>query len=154
MTRSGSIDRQVFARIGAAVVMFKDAGEIFAGVRMRTARNLLGSAGGHDHAALGAAFGAEVDNPIGGLNDVKIVLDDDERSPALEKFAEGRKQFLNIVEMQARRGFIENIKDAGIGGVDQMSREFQALRFAARKRGGGLAEAQIAETDFRKHFEL
>ena len=54
----------------------ENAREEAAGVGLRVAGDLLGRAGGDDFAALVAAFGAEVDQPVGGLDDVEIVLDD------------------------------------------------------------------------------
>ena len=76
------------------------------------------------------------------------------RRAAFEELAEGRQQLLDIVEMQAGGGLVENVEHAGIGGVNQVRGEFQALRFAAGKRGGGLAQAQIAEADFVENLEL
>src|SRR4051812_22361101 len=50
-----------------------------AGVRAGRARDLLGRAGGDDLTAVLAAFGAHVDDPVGRLDDVEVVLDDDDR---------------------------------------------------------------------------
>ena len=49
-----------------------------AGVGARVGCDLFGGAGGDDFAAAFAAFGAEVDDPVGGLDDVEVVLDDDD----------------------------------------------------------------------------
>jgi hypothetical protein len=51
--------------VATAVIIFEGAREIFAGVRVRVARDLLGSSRGHDGAALRAAFRTQIDNPIG-----------------------------------------------------------------------------------------
>jgi len=48
-----------------------------AGVALLHRRHLFGRAFRHHHAALDAAFGAEVDDPVGGLDDVEIMLDHD-----------------------------------------------------------------------------
>ena len=59
-------------------------------MRMRIARDLLGRAGGDDFAALVAAFRPQVDDPVGGFDDVEIVLDDQKRcapSSSLRKAA-------------------------------------------------------------------
>lgn len=40
------------------------------------ARHFFRRAGGDDLPAAGAAFGAEVDDPVGGFDHVQIVLDD------------------------------------------------------------------------------
>ena len=75
-------------------------------------------------------------------------------APPFEELAKGGEQLLDIVEVQAGGGLVENVKHAGIGGVHQMRGELEALGFAAGKRGGGLAEAQIAEADFVEDLEL
>ncbi len=63
------------------------------------------------------------------------------------------EQLLNVVEVQAGGGLVEDVQDAGVAGVDEMSGELQALGFAAGKRGGGLAQAEIAETDFLEDLQ-
>ena len=45
----------------------------------RTSRHGLGRALHQHSAAAGAAFGAHVDQPVGGLDNVQVVLDDDDR---------------------------------------------------------------------------
>src|SRR5215469_12519891 len=54
----------------------KNAGEGLAGVRLFGARDLFRSALGDDPAAALSAFGTQVDNPVGLLDDVEMVLDD------------------------------------------------------------------------------
>ena len=48
----------------------------------------LGRAGGNDLAAAVAAFRAEVDDPVGGLDDFQIVLDDDHCVAALHQLVQ------------------------------------------------------------------
>ena len=59
-----------------------------------------------------AAFGAEVDDPVGGFDDVEIVLDDEERAAAVDELAEGGEQFGDVVEMQAGGGLVEDVEHA------------------------------------------
>ena len=44
----------------------------------RAGRYRLRGAGHHQSAAAGAAFGAHVDDPVGRLDDIEVVLDDDD----------------------------------------------------------------------------
>ena len=46
-------------------------------MRLLIAGDLFGSAGGDDFSSLVAAFRTEVNEPVGGLDDVEIVLDDE-----------------------------------------------------------------------------
>ena len=78
---------------------------------------LFGCAGGDDFAALVAAFGAEVDEPVGGFDDVEIVFDDQKRGAGFQEFAEGREEFRDVVEMEASGGLVEDIEDALVFGA-------------------------------------
>ena len=53
-------------------------GEVVAGVGGGVGGDLFGGSGGYDFAAGAAAFGAEVDDPVGALDHVEIVLDHDQ----------------------------------------------------------------------------
>src|SRR5688572_18762156 len=59
--------------------------QILSRVRGFDLRDLLGRARGDHVAAADAAFGAEVDQPIGGLDHIKIVLDHDETRAAVDQ---------------------------------------------------------------------
>src|ERR1700746_3436630 len=70
--------------------------------------------------------------------------------------------------MEAGRGLVKDVEDAGLsrrrsdgaGTADVPARRLQvrgqlhALRLASRKRGGGLAQPQVTETDHFEHAEL
>src|SRR6202161_435040 len=53
--------------------------EVPAGVTRLDLSDLLGRTGGEYRATARAAFGAEVDDPVGGLDHVQVVLDQDDR---------------------------------------------------------------------------
>jgi subtilase family serine protease len=55
-------------------------------------------------------FGAHVDDPVGGLDDVEIVLDDDQRAAAVDELAEGGEELGDIVEVQAGGGLVEDVE--------------------------------------------
>ena len=129
-------------------------GEKFAGMRLRVARDLLRRAGGDDLAALIAAFRAEVDQPIGGLDHVEVVFDDHERSAGIEKFAKRGEEFGDVVEVEAGRRLVEDVEDLLVLAAREVRREFEPLRFPAGERCGRLAETQVAETDFVEHAQL
>ncbi len=119
---------------------------------------------GDDVTAAVAAFGTEVDDPVGGLDDVEIVLDDDEGATAVKELAEGCEELGDVIEVEAGGGLVEDVEDtAGLGGpgggvggtyLGEMGGELDALGFSAGQRGGGLAEAEIAEADFVEDGEL
>ena len=82
------------------------------------------------------------------------MLDDHERCSAVEEFAEGRQKLLNIVEVQSGSRFVENVKNAGIRGVNEMSGELQPLGLTSGKRGGRLTQAEISQTYLIEDFEF
>src|SRR5258708_35606823 len=101
-----------------------------------------------------APFGAEINQPVRRFDDVKIVFDDQKRSAALEQLAESRKKFGNVIEMQARRRFVENVEDALVVRLAEVRGQLQPLRFAAGERCRGLPEAQVPQPNFIQDSEF
>src|SRR6202035_2860395 len=91
------------ARTAILVMIVEHAGEKCPRVRVRVARDLLGRSRSDYAATLLPAFRAEVNDPVGGFDDVEIVLDDQDRRPAVDQFAERGEEFLYVVEVQAGR---------------------------------------------------
>ena len=61
-------------------------------------------------ATLIASFRAQIDNPIGTLDDLQIVFNDHNGMSLLDQGVERFKQFPDIMEVQPGGGFIENKK--------------------------------------------
>jgi hypothetical protein len=70
-------------------------------------RNIFRRAGCHDLAAAVAAFRPEVDDPVGGLDNFEVVLDDHDRVAVLDQLVQHFQQLGNVVEVQAGRRFVE-----------------------------------------------
>ena len=128
----------------------------------------FGRADAYDLTATVAALGAKVDDPVGGLDDVQVVLDDDDRAACVDQTAKGGEQFADIVEVQAGGGLVEDVEHArrlrlrrclvcalatSRSGL-QVGGQLHALGFAAGERGGGLAQTQIAQADFVEDTSL
>jgi hypothetical protein len=90
----------------------QDRGQPVAGVGVRIGGDLFGGAYGYDLAAPAAAFWTHVDDPVGGFDDVEIVLDDQERAASLDEFAEGREEFGYVVEVEAGGRLVEDVEGA------------------------------------------
>src|SRR5260370_4920749 len=114
----------------------------FPRVRMRVARDLLGRAGGDDARALVLAFRAEVDDPVRGFDNVEVVFDDEKRRPAVDQLAERGEELLNVIEVEARRRFVEDIQDTLVCLRGEMRGKLEALRLAAGKGRRRLPQAQ------------
>src|SRR5438270_1860626 len=126
----------------------RTAGEIRPEILSRIARlafgNVFRGAGGDDMAAGVAAFGAEIDDPVSGLDDFEIVLDDEHRIAGLDERMQYLEEFADIVEMQARRWLVEDVEGAAGGAPRQFLGELDALRLAARQGRCRLADMDIA----------
>ena len=102
-------------------------------------------AGGHDVAALVARLGPHVDDPVGRLDHVQIVLDHHHRVAQVDQPVEHVQQLGQIVEVQAGGRLVEQVeRPAGVG-PGQLGGQLDALRLAAGERRRRLAERQIVE---------
>src|SRR5579883_2901496 len=99
-----------------------------------------------------AGPGAEVDDVIGGLHDVGIVLDDDDGVAEFAKFVEDANEAAGIAAVEPDRRLIENIASAHEAGAEAGG-ELDALRFAARESGGETIEREVVETHVVQEFE-
>src|SRR5438067_5112696 len=70
--------------------------EVLPGVARLDGGDLLGGAGRDDMAAGIAALGAEVDDPVGGLDDFEIVLDDQHRVAGRDQRMQHFEQLLDV----------------------------------------------------------
>src|SRR5262249_35895386 len=134
------------------------AGEVILEVLTRIARrhrgDLLGRAGRNHAAAAGAAFGTEVDDPIGGLDDLEIVLDHQHRVALIDERVEDVEELAHILEMKAGGGLVQNVERAPSGAARELFRKLDALRLSARERGSGLADMDVAQAHALQGREL
>ena len=108
---------------------------------------------GDELAAFLAPFGPEVDDPVGGLDHVEVVLDDEQAVPGLEQLAERRQQLGDVVEVQAGGRLVEDVEHAIAAVRRQVRGDLDPLRLAARQRRRRLAEPQVAEADLVEHLQ-
>src|SRR5688572_16816993 len=95
-------------------------------------RDLLRSAGGDDLAAGFAALRTQIHDEIRSFDQLKIVLDDDNRVTGICKTIEHFEQLSNILEMKTGRRLIEYIERPAGGSLTQFPRQLDSLRLAAR----------------------
>ena len=70
--------------------------------------DLLGRGGGDELAAVFAGFRAEVEDPVGGLDDIEVVFDDEQGVAGIDEFLEDGKEAFDIGEVEAGGGFVED----------------------------------------------
>lgn len=107
-----------------------------------------------DGAAILSAFGAEVEDPVGGFDDVEVVFDYDEGISGVAEAAEDAEEAVDVGEMEACGGLIEEVD--GTAGIltGEFGAEFHSLGLAAGEGCGGLSEAEVPEADFVHCFEF
>ena len=80
-----------------------------------------------DEVAAGiSALGPELDDVVGGGDDVGVVLYHDDGVAAVEEGTEGGEEFLDVVEVEAGGGLVEDEEDGLVG-----------LAGASGRRGSG-----------------
>ena len=113
------------------------------GVAILAASDLLRGAGRDHGAAVVAALGTEVDDPVRSLDDVEVVLDDDNRAAGVREAVQNLQKPLYVVRMQAGRRLVKHVERAARVAAAELRRKLDALRFAAGKRGTGLSELDV-----------
>ncbi len=116
--------------------------------------DLLGRALGDDQATAGAALGAHVHEPVGGLDHVEVVLDDDDRVALVDQAGEDLQQLADVLEVQTGGRLVEDVDRAAGGALLELARELHALRLTAGQSGRGLAEPDVAETDVVQRLQV
>src|SRR5918999_737246 len=107
--------------------------------------DLLGRADGHDASAARSPFGTEIDYPVGRLDHVEIVLDDEHCVAAVGQAMKNLEEQPHILEMEPGRRFVENVEGpAGIT-LRELGRKLHTLRLAAGQRRGTLPKVNVAK---------
>ena len=100
-----------------------------------TTTHLLGSANGNDIAASFSSIRTYVDDVVGTLYDIQVVLDDDDGVPARDEGIERLKEFLDVVEMKTGGGFVEDEHGGNYLLLTYEIGEFDALVFSSGEGG-------------------
>jgi len=72
-----------------------------------TRGDIFGRAARDDVTAFVTGFGPQVNDPIGALDDVEVVLDDQHRMTGIDQTLKGFQQNADVVKVQAGRRFVE-----------------------------------------------
>jgi hypothetical protein len=100
-----------------------------------------------DLAAGGAGAGADVDDVVGGFDDVGVVLHDEHGVALVAEFGQQVVEAVDVAGVQADAGLVEDVHDVDQGAVEVLH-ELDALRLAAGQGVGGAVEGEVAEADF------
>ena len=101
----------------------------------------------HDASSTGSGFGAEVHDPVGRLDHIEVVFDHDHGVPHFDQAFEHFEQFVDVVEVQAGGGFVEQVEGAAGLWSCQFRSQFHSLGFTSRECWSGLSEGEVVESD-------
>src|SRR5580765_5989363 len=73
-------------------------------------RDTLRRPGRHDLTTRFAAIGSKVDEIVGRLDDIEVVLDHDQRVPRFDELAKRRQELRDVVKVQAGGRLVEDVK--------------------------------------------
>ena len=91
-------------------------------------------------------------DPVGGLDDVEVVLDHDHGVAVVAQAVQHAQQQVDVVEVQPRGRLVEDVERAAGVALGQLERELHALRLAAGERGGALPEPDVAEAHLEQRL--
>src|SRR3989442_1489735 len=148
---ASSSARSACRRVIAPSGRSRDVPEIASRGRVGVASDVLRSPLRDDAPARVAGARSQLDHPVGPLDDVEMVLDDEHAVAGVDEPVEHAAQRSDVVEVQSRRRLVEDVELAPGAAFPARERELacdlQALRLAAGQRGRGLAELQVSEPD-------
>ncbi len=136
------IRRLAFLRQGNGAA----SGEVGAGERIRVGGDLLRRAFRDDATAVLAGARAHVNHMVGGMDGFLVVLDDDHRVAEVAQLGQRGEQARVVALVQADRGLVQHVHDAGEAGAD-LAGQADALRLAAGERFRRAVERKIVEAD-------
>src|SRR5450759_2908577 len=119
----------------------------------RLGGEVLWCAHGDDGAALFPALGPEVDDPVGRLDDVEVVLDDDHGVALVHEPMQHLEELVDVGEVQAGGGLDEDVERLAGRDLAELGSELDALRLAAGERGGRLAKLDVAQADLVERLQ-
>uniref|UniRef100_A0A914YSX1 Uncharacterized protein n=1 Tax=Panagrolaimus superbus TaxID=310955 RepID=A0A914YSX1_9BILA len=101
-----------------------------------------------------AAFRTKVDDPVGGLDHVQVVLDHHHRVAFVAQLVQHAQQRFDVVEVQAGGRLVEDVQGTAGIAARQFLGQLHALCFTTGQRGRALAQLDVAQADVDQCFQL
>ena len=118
--------------------------EILPGVGTLDLSNLFRGSGSNDIATFIAGTGTEIDDIVGILDQVEVVLDQDHGIPGIHQAMQHLKQGCGVGKGKPGGGLIENIERPTCSPLGEFGGELNPLRLAAGEGGCRLPQLDIA----------
>src|SRR6202012_2049405 len=122
------------------------AREIAASERVGIALYLLHGAGCQQLAPILASAGAKIHQVVGGAQDIRVVLDDQDGVTQVAQVLEDADQLGRVSRVQADRGLVEHVECTDELRAERRG-ELDALRLATGERRGKPVEGEVIEAD-------
>ena len=106
----------------------------------------------YDPAAGLTGTGANVDDPVGGLHRLLVVLDNDERVAQVPQALKGGNELAIVALMQADRRLVKDVEDTDEAGAD-LRGQADTLRLATRKSARTARQRQVGEPNVNEKRE-
>ncbi len=121
-------------------------GEILAGDGVGVGLDFGDGARGQQRAAELARAGAEVEQVVGGADDVGVVLDDEDGVAEVAEVVHDADELGGVARVQADGGLVQHVERADQARTERRG-ELNALRFAAARGGAEAVEGEVVEAD-------
>ncbi len=122
------------------------AAQVGAGQRLGRRFHLCGPAGRGDLSAAFSRPGPEIDQMIGSLDDLAVVLDQNQRVAQVAQMLERPEQAGVVARVQADRRLVEHVENTGQPAAD-LAGQADPLALTAGKRRRAAGQAQVVEAD-------
>src|SRR3954453_5138177 len=135
-------------------IRVEDLGEVPPGVALRHRRDQLRRALGDDRATPEPALRPHVDQPVGALDHVEVVLDDDDRVALVHQALEDEQQLADVLEVQAGGRLVEGEDRPPGGPLLQLAGQLDPRRLTTGEGRGGRAEPDVPEPDVGERAQV
>ena len=98
--------------------------------------------------------GPEVDDPVGRLDDLEVVLDDEHGVAGVDEVVQHLQQQLDVGEVQAGGRLVQQVERPAGAPLDQFAGQLDPLGLAAGERGRGLAELHVVQAHVVQRLQL
>ena len=109
------------------------------GVAFWNVRHGVRGARSHQGAPVFSAFWAHVDEVVAHLQYIEVVFDDQNSVSLVHELVKHVDEKLNVLEMKARRGLVQNVECASRAYPGEFRRQFHPLCLATAERGALLS---------------
>ena len=112
----------------------------------------LEGAGVHNFTAVFSCSRSDVNNPVGCVNRVFVVFNNNERVADIAQSFECFDETSIITLVESNRRLVKDVQNTGQSGTN-LGGKPDSLRLAARQRPRGARHGQISETNVQKEFK-